>query len=127
MAESTSDGALPGAAEPEDALSLAARRAAACAVQCTPCADAGVPDVMSLPEHLRGGPAIAELCEATAWLAARRTGSNQAVLKEMLEACAAACDRRAEFCERFDHPHCRQGAEASRDCARDCRAALESV
>jgi hypothetical protein len=126
MTEYRSDGAPRGGGEPESALTQAVHRALTCAVQCTSCAEAGVEQVMRLPEHLRDGPEVGSVCEALAWLATRQNGSNEAVLKGMLEACATACDERVAFCERFDHPHCIQSAEVARACARDCRTAVES-
>jgi hypothetical protein len=67
------------------------------------------------------------VCEATGKLAARRTGSNEQVLREMLELCARVCDECAAECEKHDHEHCRLCAQMCRECAADCRVAAESM
>ena len=127
MFESNNDNRLMGADESAQPLTLAARHAVSCAVICTSCADAGVAEVMDLPKDMRDGPDIADICEAMAWIATRPDGSSETVLRGMLEACAAACDRREAFCVRYDHRHCRESAQISRDCASACRAALSTL
>jgi hypothetical protein len=127
MFESNNDNHLLGVGEWGQPLTLAARHAVSCAVICTSCADAGVAEVMDLPEDMRDGPDIADICEAMAWIATRPAGSSETVLRGMLEACAAACDQRAAFCDRYDHRHCRESAQISRDCARACRTALAAL
>src|SRR5678815_2265337 len=69
----------------------------------------------------------AHVCEATGKLAVRRTGSNEQVLREMLELCARVCDECAAECEKHDHEHCRLCAQMCRECAADCRVAAESL
>ncbi|HEY5710643.1 MAG TPA: four-helix bundle copper-binding protein [Allosphingosinicella sp.] len=125
MTKSNGDLVPPGDGAPESALTKAVRSAVTCAVQCTSCADAGVEEVMSLPQHLRDGPEVGSVCEALAWLATRQSGTNEAVIKGMLEACATACERRVQFCAGFEHPHCSQSVQSAEDCARDCRVALD--
>jgi hypothetical protein len=68
-----------------------------------------------------------DVCEATGKLAARRTGSNEQVLREMLELCARVCDECAAECEKHDHEHCKLCAQMCRECAADCRVAAESI
>jgi hypothetical protein len=67
------------------------------------------------------------VCEATARLGARRTGSNDEVLKETLELCARVCDWCAIECEKHEHEHCRLCAQICRECAEDCRKAALSI
>jgi hypothetical protein len=69
----------------------------------------------------------ADVCTATARVATRRTGSNEIVLREMLQLCITACDICAEECARHNDEHCRLCAEMCRETARDCRAAVETL
>ena len=48
-------------------------------------------------------------------------GSNEQVLREMLELCASVCDECAAECEKHDHEHCKLCAQMCRECAEDCR------
>ena len=68
----------------------------------------------------------ADICAATGAMASRRTGSNIAVLKAVITACAEACRACAEECSRHAemHEHCRICAEACRSCEQACRDAL---
>ena len=68
-----------------------------------------------------------DVCEAAGKLAVRRTGSNEQVLREMLELCARVCDECAAECEKHDHEHCKLCAQMCRECAADCRVAAESI
>ena len=56
-------------------------------------------------------------------LGLRRTGSNEAIVREMLEFCARVCDECAAECEKHASmaDHCRVCAEACRRCAAACR------
>ena len=69
----------------------------------------------------------ADACAATGKLAVRRTGSNEQVLREMLELCARVCDECAAECEKHEHEHCKLCAQMCRECAADCRVAAESI
>jgi hypothetical protein len=110
-------------------LAQAVRHAMFCAAICTSCADAclGEKMVEHMRQCIRTCLDCADVCEATMKVAARRTGSNEVLLQEMLQLCITACDICAEECERHDHDHCRQCAEMCRETARDCRAAIETV
>ena len=59
--------------------------------------------------------------------ALRRTGSNEQVLREMLELCARICEACAAECEKHDHEHCKLCAIMCRECADDCRNAAASI
>ena len=76
-----------------------------CARMCLSCADACAAEKMDMRECIRACLDCADVCEATGKLAVRRTGSNEQVLREMLELCAQMC----------------------RECAADCRVAAESL
>ncbi len=110
-------------------LALAVRHAMFCSILCTSCADACAAE--ENPAHMRQCIRTcldcADICAATARVATRRTGSNEAVLRAMLEACIRACEICAEECARHDDDHCRLCAEMCRECARDCRAALDTI
>jgi hypothetical protein len=108
-------------------LALAVRHAMFCATICTSCADACVAEDMDMRRCIRTCLDCADICAATAKVATRRTGSNEALLQEMLQLCITACDICAEECARHDHEHCRICAEMCRECARDCRAAIDAV
>ncbi len=110
-------------------LAKAVRHAMFCSALCTSCADACLAEEMveHMRQCIRTCLDCADICAATAAVAARRTGSNEIVLCEMLQLCVTACDICAEECSRHDHEHCRLCAEMCRECARDCRAALEAI
>ncbi|RYG28777.1 MAG: four-helix bundle copper-binding protein, partial [Burkholderiales bacterium] len=69
----------------------------------------------------------ADVCQAMARLAVRRTGQNIEVLRLMLDSCATICDLCATECEQHEHAHCKLCAEMCRECANDCRSALPTV
>jgi hypothetical protein len=110
-----------------DPLALAVRHAMFCAILCTSCADACVAEQMDMRQCVRSCLDCADICDATARVATRRTGSNDIVLKAALNLCATTCDLCAEECARYEHEHCRLCAEMCLECARDCRAALETL
>ncbi|MBP2314909.1 four-helix bundle copper-binding protein [Azospirillum soli] len=102
-----------------------------CAQTCTTCADAclGEPMVAELVQCIRLNMDCADVCAATGAVATRRSGSNEAVIRAMLEACATACRLCAEECEAHAtmHEHCRICAEACRSCEDACRKAMQSM
>src|SRR5690348_6151454 len=73
-----------------------------CAQACTACADASLaePALADLVQCIRLDLDCADLCVATGAMASRRTGSDEAVLKLVIEACAEACSRCGDECER---------------------------
>lgn len=102
-----------------------------CAQTCTTCADAclGEEQVAELVQCIRLNMDCADVCTATGSVATRRSGSNEAVIRAMLDACATACRLCAEECERHAgmHQHCRICAEACRTCEDACRKALQTL
>ena len=110
-----------------ESLATAVRHAMFCTAICTSCADACSAEEMDMRQCVRTCMDCADVCDATFKLATRRTGSNEAVLKAMLEVCARVCDACAEECGRHEEEHCRLCAEMCRECARDCRAAAETI
>lgn len=112
---------------PDEPLALAARHASLCALMCTSCADACLAEPMDMRQCIRTCLDCADVCATTARLAVRRTGTNVAVLRGMLEGCIATCEGCAEECGRHDHEHCQLCATMCRECADDCRKALATV
>lgn len=108
-------------------LATAVRHAMFCAVICTSCADADTAEDMDMVQCIRTCSDCADICQATARLATRRSGSNVAVLKAQLQVCITACDACAAECERHEHEHCRLCETMCRECAEDCRKALATL
>jgi hypothetical protein len=102
-----------------------------CAQACTACADAclGEDMVRELAQCIRLDMDCADVCLATGALGSRRTGSNETLLRSMLDTCAQACGSCAEECERHatQHDHCRICAEACRDCEAACLEAAQTI
>lgn len=103
----------------------------ACAQTCTSCADACVAEdmVTGLRQCIRLNLDCADVCGATGALASRRAGSNQEVLRKIIETCALTCRICAEECERHagDHEHCKVCAAECRRCEEACTAAIRLV
>jgi hypothetical protein len=102
-----------------------------CAQICTSCADAclGEESVVQLIQCIRLDLDCADICAATGTIASRRTGSNEEVIRRMLDVCATACRLCAEECERHarQHEHCRICMEACRRCEQACQEAMRSM
>ena len=109
------------------ALGDAVHHAMYCAKMALSCADACVAEAMDMSQCVRLCSDCADICDTTARLGARRTGSNEHILVEMLELCARACEECAAECEKHDNDHCRLCATMCRECAADCRRAAESI
>ncbi|HWX51118.1 MAG TPA: four-helix bundle copper-binding protein [Roseomonas sp.] len=114
-----------------DALIRCIEECYSCAQTCIACADAclGEQMVQQLAQCVRLDLDCADVCVATGALATRRTGSNEALLRQMLTICETACRTCAEECDRHAgmHEHCRICAEACRRCAKACQEAAASV
>ena len=102
-----------------------------CAQVCTSCADAclGEDRVKELTQCIRLNLDCAEVCAASGAIASRRTGSNEILIKTMIEACAQACQLCGEECARHAkmHRHCEICAEACRTCEQACRSAVGTI
>ena len=70
-----------------------------------------------------------DVCASTASVANRPTGSNQEIIRTVLDGCATSCRVCGLECERHASmpAHCRICGEACRDRERACRHALESM
>jgi hypothetical protein len=108
-------------------LGDAVHHAMYCAKMCLSCADACLAEPMDMTQCVRTCLDCAAVCDTTATLGLRRAGSNEAVLKEMLEFCARACDACAAECDKHDHEHCKLCAQMCRECADDCRKAAATI
>lgn len=73
----------------------------ACAQTCITCADACLSEkeVNSLKQCIRLDLDCADICLTTGALASRRTGSNEPILRQALELCAAACRACSDECQ----------------------------
>ena len=102
-----------------------------CAQTCTSCADACLAEDMvdRLRQCIRLNLDCADVCDTTAAVATRRTGSNEEVIRKMLDVCATACRLCATECERHagQHEHCRICARSCRECEHACQQALETI
>jgi hypothetical protein len=98
---------------------------------CTACADAclGEDMVQKLTQCIRLNLDCADVCGATGSVATRRTGSNEEIIRLMLQACAAACRVCGDECERHagHHEHCGVCAQSCRRCEQACQEALPSI
>lgn len=102
-----------------------------CAQSCLSCADACLAEesVSALRQCIRLNLDCADVCVATGAVASRRTGSNEEVIRLMLQACATACNLCGDECARHAdmHEHCSICAESCRRCARSCVDAGQSI
>ena len=112
-----------------DPLAKAVRHAMYCAAICNSCADACLAedDPAGRRDCIRKCLDCADICAATTRVASRRTGSNQEILRAMLELCAQACDDCSEMCSKHEDDHCKRCAEMCRECAEDCRTAMNNL
>jgi hypothetical protein len=114
-----------------DALVRCVEECYSCAQTCTSCADAclGEDNVAALTQCIRLNLDCADVCNITGRIATRQTGSDQEMIRRMLDACAAACRLCAEECERHAamHAHCRICAESCRSCMSACEQAGRSA
>jgi hypothetical protein len=114
-----------------DALVDCIEKCLDCAQTCTICADAclGEDMVAELRQCIRLDLDCADICAAAAMIGARRTGSNESLIRMTLQACAEACRLCGEECARHagQHEHCRVCAEVCRECEQACNAAIQSI
>ena len=102
-----------------------------CAQTCTVCADACLAEEMvrDLLQCIRLNLDCADVCAATGQIASRRTGTNEAVIRRMIETCAEACRLCGQECEGHAdrHVHCRICAESCRRCEQACHEASGTI
>ncbi|HKO69394.1 MAG TPA: four-helix bundle copper-binding protein [Bradyrhizobium sp.] len=114
-----------------DALIRCIEECYSCAQTCTSCADACLAEdnVRSLAQCIRLDLDCADVCNITGRMATRRTGSDEEMIRRMLDACAAACRLCGDECEKHAsmHEHCRICAEACRRCMNACQEAGQGM
>ena len=110
-----------------EALALAVKHAMYCAAICNSCADACAAEKMEMGQCIRTCSDCADVCTAAYRVATRRTGENREVIRAVMDACIMACEICAAECEKHDNDHCRRCAAMCRECARDCKAALDGL
>lgn len=102
-----------------------------CAQACTACADAclGEDRLKELRQCIRLNLDCADVCAATGAVGSRRTGSDEAIIRLLLQTCAEACRNCGDECRRHAarHAHCKVCATVCQDCERACREALAAV
>lgn len=102
-----------------------------CAQTCTSCADACLAEkeMAELRQCIRLCLDCADVCAAAATVANRRTGSDEEVIRRMLDASITACRACGEECQRHagHHEHCRICAEACLHAGVACQDALASM
>lgn len=114
-----------------DALLECIEQCYSCAQTCVSCADACVAEemVQQLRQCIRLNLDCADICAATGAIASRRTGTNEKVLRQMLEVCLTACRACGEECARHasHHKHCQICAEACQRCEAACQQAAMTI
>ena len=92
-------------------------------------ADLGEPTVAEMVTCIRLCLDCADVCSTTARITIRQSSCDPAVLKPLLEACAASCKTSGEECERhaLRHEHCRVCAQACRRGEQACRELLDAM
>lgn len=102
-----------------------------CAQACTSCADACLAEdmVIQLTQCIRLNLDCVDVCVAAGSVASRRTGTNELIIKQMIETCAEACRLCGEECSKHSakHEHCRICADACRHCEQACREAAGTI
>ena len=85
-----------------DALIRCIEECYSCAQTCTSCADACLAEQMvrDLTQCIRLNLDCADICNTTGRIATRRTGSDEEVIRRMLDVCATACRLCADECQR---------------------------
>lgn len=102
-----------------------------CAQACIACADAcmGEQMIAQLTQCIRLNLDCADVCTATGALGSRRTGSDELILKRMIETSAEACRLCGDECAKHagEHEHCRICADVCRQCEQLCRQAADTI
>lgn len=107
---------------------LSVQECCTCAQLCERVADTYLVSRPVVTQLIRSSLDCAEMCAAAGSIASRRIGRNPAIVKAVLEACAAACRACAAECERHNISDvCRACAAACRRCERACVAAAAEV
>jgi hypothetical protein len=96
-----------------------------CAQACIACADACLAedDLSELRTCIRRNLDCADICAATGAIASRSSGSNEAAVRFVLQACAELCKLCGDECESHAarHEHCKICASVCKACEKACR------
>ena len=115
----------------DPALIIATNALYDCAQTCTSCADACRAEelVTQLHQCIRLNMDCADVCAATVRISNRRTGSDQEVIRRMLDACVTACRLCGLECDHHasQYEYCRICADSCRICEGACHEALRSI
>jgi Domain of Unknown Function (DUF326) len=92
-------------------------------------ADLSEPQLAEMVTCIRLCLDCADICAASAGVVSRQAAYDPAVVRPLLEACAASCRSCGDECERHaaHHPHCRVCATACRRCEQACRDLLAAL
>ena len=114
-----------------EALASAIDAMSDCAQACNAdnAADLGEHDLADMVRCIRLCMDCADICATTAGVTSRLVDYDPAVLRPLLESCAAICRSCGDECERHApmHAHCRVCAQACRHCERACRELLAAL
>lgn len=114
-----------------DALAACIEACLDCTQTCASCADASVaePSVAEMRQTIRLCSDCSDLCGTVAVMASRCTGSNELVLRQVIETCVSLCRLCAEECDRHaaHMRHCAICAEVCRTCEAACRGAAQTI
>lgn len=109
------------------ALGRAVKTTMDCAAICNSCADACLAEPMDMSQCIRLNLDCADICLATSRVATRRTGHDVQLIRTMLKACIAACQRCGAECGKHENAHCQRCALTCNACVEDCLYALSSL
>ena len=102
-----------------------------CVYSCTACADACLAEesVAELRDCIRTNLDCADVCDSTAKVLARHTGTTTERLRIVLQACRAMCHACAVECEQHAdmHLHCEVCAMTCRRCVEACDQLLATL
>ena len=102
-----------------------------CAQSCAAdnAADLGEHDLAEMVRCIRLCMDCADICTAAQAVTSRLVEYDPAILRPLLESCAASCRSCGDECERHAamHAHCRVCAQACRRCEQACRALLAAL
>jgi hypothetical protein len=111
-----------------DALIRCIEECYSCAQTCTSCADACLAEsgVEKLRQCIRFNLDCADVCNVVGRIATRRTGSDEELIRRMLDVCELICRLCGDECRRHagHHEHCRICADACDRCRQACREAV---
>lgn len=94
-----------------------------CVTHCNHCADACLDsdDIKMMVSCIRTDRVCAEVCSTTAEVLA----TSYKDVKDLVKYCHKICVACAEECEKHDHKHCQECADACRKCAEACEEYLK--